>query len=72
MTADILTTAQLAERLGMCRDTIWRWQFSDPRFAQCVIKRTRRSTYWSVARLLAAGLLVKPDTAPTCQLTLVK
>jgi hypothetical protein len=64
MTDDVLTTSALAKRLGKSRDTVWRWQCEDPRFAQCVLRRTKRSTTWSVQRLIDLGFL-KRDTEAT-------
>lgn len=63
MTPAILTTSELAARLGVDHCTVWRWQLSDGAFAGCAIKRTKHSTYWSVQRLQERGFLTKPDVA---------
>lgn len=57
----IITTAQLAERMGMAERTVRDWTNEDATLAGCVVRQTRRSTWWSVQKLRDRGYLTKPE-----------
>lgn len=57
MAADTLTSPQLALRLGIARSTLHSMIQADPKLRGCILRATRRSTTWSVAKLRAAGYL---------------
>ncbi len=57
MNDNILTSPELAKVMGVARNTLWRWACKDPRLNQCVLRRTKCSTYWSVQRLVDNGFL---------------
>ncbi len=61
MSTDTISSRELAERLGVSHVTVWRWQSEDPKLAQCVVRRTRHSTRWSVQRLRESGYLTASD-----------
>lgn len=53
----ILSTPELAAELGKARSTVWLLSVDDPVFRNAVVRRTRRSTWFSVQRLRDAGIL---------------
>lgn len=57
----ILTTRQLAMLLKSTHSTVYAWTLTDPVFAACIVRRTKRSTWWSTQRLRDAGYLAKGD-----------
>jgi hypothetical protein len=59
----IIPSAALAKRMGINRKTLWQWSSEDAHLAGCIIRQTRRSTWWSVQRLRDRGFLTKD--APT-------
>lgn len=65
---EILTSKTLLERLKrnggrMNPTTLWQLSHQDHRWAACVIRRTKHSTWWSTARLINAGILRAPAPA---------
>jgi hypothetical protein len=66
MPADILSTAEVAALTGFSRKTVYLRGQTSPRWSNCIIGQTCRSTDWSRARLLAAGILTdeRPVAAP--------
>lgn len=58
---DVLSAPALAKRLGVDRSTLYRWAKKDARLRGCVIRETKRSTYYSSARLIERGYLVRPE-----------
>lgn len=47
----------IAEALGVSRSTLHTWLLTDASLAGCVLRRTARSTWWSVQRLRDRGYL---------------
>lgn len=60
---EVISTAELAQRLGKSPSTIWKWRMQDAALASCVVRQTKHSTYWSVQRLQERGYLTKPVVA---------
>lgn len=66
MTApSIITTRALAERLGVSRTTLHTWLTTDQRWRRCIVHQTRRKYWLSVQRLTDAGILTRPEAAPS-------
>ena len=61
----IIKSAEVAERMGIDRSTLIKWYERDAALAGCILRRTKRSTWWSVQRLRDRGFLTKPTTNVT-------
>lgn len=57
MTPAVLKSKDLLPLVPYSRTVLWMLSVHDPLWRSCVIRRTARSTYWSVPRLKAAGLI---------------
>jgi hypothetical protein len=47
----------IADVLGVSRSTLHMWSITDAVLAGCILRRTARSTWWSVQRLRDRGYL---------------
>lgn len=56
-----ITSAELAQRMGVAESSLWEWSNDDASLRGCILRRTRRSTTWSVQRLRERGFLTKPE-----------
>lgn len=57
----ILTTALAASAMGVGEQTLRDWSASDATLAGCILRRTKRSTWWSVQRLRDRGYLTRRE-----------
>lgn len=55
----LLTTAALARELGVDRNVPLRWSHTDKRLASCIVRRSKRRTYWSRQFLTERGYLTR-------------
>jgi hypothetical protein len=53
----ILKSTDLAARLGVGTNTLYRWRLEDQRLSSCIIRQTKHSTWWSVQLLQERGFL---------------
>lgn len=60
MTPALLTTSQLAAALGVSRNKPLEWSHTDKRLAACIVRRSKRRTYWSRQLLTERGYLTRP------------
>lgn len=58
----LLTTSTAAAQMGIGEQTLRDWSASDATLAGCIVRQTKRSTWWSVQRLRDRGYLTKPTT----------
>lgn len=58
----VAPSSLIAEAMGISRATLLGWVGEDARLRDCIIRRTPRSTWWSVQRLRDRGFLTKPTT----------
>ena len=61
----ILKSADVANALGLSPTALREWYGADATLAGCILRRTKRSTWWSVQRLRDRGFLTKPATNAT-------